>query len=486
LKVYQLYVDGKSVPGSGDPFLSTNPYDEQPWAQIARATPADVDLAVSAAHNAYETTWRKTSGLFRAGLMLKLAAALDDKAEYLAKIETTDNGKVVRESKSQVHFAARNYRFFAGCADKITGETKPLDSYSVLDYTVREPLGAVALITAWNSPLSLLANKLAPALAAGNTVVIKPSEYTSASTLEFAKLTEEAGFPPGVINVVTGWADTGQALVDHRHVTKVSFTGSVATGIKIAQAAASRVIPVTLELGGKSANIIFADANLDRAIPGAVSGIFAAAGQTCVAGSRLLVHRSVYRDVVEAVVQRARVVHLGDPLDPVTEMGPVAHQKQLDGILADISDARSQGAHLLTGGSRHGDRGLFVEPTVFGEVENAMHIAQKEVFGPVLGVIPFSTDEEAVEIANDTQFGLAAGIWTEKLARAHSVAKELRCGTVWVNTFRRTAAQAPSGGWKGSGYGRERGVEALLEYTQIRNVMIDLSDTISDPFMIKT
>lgn len=486
-KRYDLFIGGRWVQGAGEPIESVNPYTGEVWAEVASATFEDVDSAVTAAAAAFDD-WRRMSGFERGRLMFRLADVMERDALRLAEIETTDNGKIIRETENQIRFAARNYRFFAGLADKLSGETKVLDNYHMLDYTTREPLGVTALITAWNSPLSLLANKLPPALAAGNTAVIKPSEYTSASTLELARLIEEVGFPPGVVNVVAGGAETGRALTSHPRVDMISFTGSVDTGRAIAKAAANSIIPITLELGGKSANIIFEDADLERAIPGAVAGIFAAAGQTCVAGSRMLVHRSVYRELLDGVAERARSIKLGDPLDPATEMGPLANKAQLDKVMAEIHRAKQDGAVLVAGGSTWGDAtgGLFVTPTVFAGVRNDMAVARNEIFGPVLGVQTFDDDDEAVRIANDTRFGLAAGIWTKSLTRAHLVAKELRCGMVWVNTYRSTAVQAPFGGVGDSGYGRERGVEALDHYTRIKNTMIDLSEDVRDPFLLKT
>lgn len=484
---YQLFIDNRWVQGSGVTLESTNPYTGKVWAEVRSASPGDVDKAVTAAARAFEG-WRRTSGFERGRLMLRLAELLERDAVRLAEIETADNGKIIRESENQIRFAARNYRFFAGLADKLTGETKVLDSYTMLDYTTREPLGVTALITAWNSPLSLLANKLPPALAVGNTAVVKPSESTPASTLELARLVEEAGFPPGVVNVVVGGAETGRALTSHPGINMISFTGSVETGRAIAHAAAESIIPVALELGGKSANIVFADADPERAISGAVAGIFAAAGQTCVAGSRLLVQRGVAREILDGVVDKAASIRLGDPLDPSTEMGPLANQVQLDKVLGEIRRARQEGAVLVAGGTPPaGARsGLFVTPTVFTDVTNGMAVAQHEIFGPVLGLQSFDDDAEAVQIANDTRFGLAAGIWTRSLTRAHLVAKELRCGMVWVNTYRSTAVQAPFGGVGDSGYARERGVEALDGYTRIKNTMIDLSEDVRDPFLLKT
>ncbi|GAC1324189.1 MAG: aldehyde dehydrogenase [Mycobacteriales bacterium] len=484
---YELFIGGRWVAGSGEVIESVNPYTGQVWAEVASASAADVDAAVTAAAAALED-WRRMSGYERARLMFRLAEVMERDALRLATIETTDNGKIIRETENQIRFAARNYRFFAGLADKLTGETKALDGYHMLDYTTREPLGVTALITAWNSPLSLLANKLPPALAFGNTAVVKPSEYTPASTLELGRLIEEVGFPPGVVNVVVGGAETGRALTSHPRLDMISFTGSVETGRVIARAAADSIIPVALELGGKSANIIFADADLGRATSGAVAGIFAAAGQTCVAGSRLLVQRSVAGEILDGVVERARTIRLGDPLDPETQMGPMANQAQLEKVLAEISGATRDGARLVTGGSTLGadQPGLFVTPTVFADVRNDMSVARNEIFGPVLGVQTFDDDAEAVRIANDSRFGLAAGVWTSNLSRAHLVAKELRAGMVWVNTYRSTAVQAPFGGVGDSGYARERGVEAIAGYTRIKNTMIDLSDDVRDPFLLKT
>ncbi len=483
----ELFIGGRRVAGSGPTFPAINPYLGEPFAELTSATPEDVDAAVTAAADAFDG-WRRTPGVARAELMFKLADALVRESDALARIETQDNGKIIRETRNQLLFAARNYRFFAGAADKLTGETKPLDRETVFDYTTLEPLGVCALITAWNSPLQLLANKLAPALAAGNTVVVKPSEHTSVSTLMFAGIVDEVGFPPGVFNVVCGAAETGEALTTHPRVDKISFTGSVATGSRIAAAAARTITPVTLELGGKSANVIFEDADLEKAMSGAVSGVFAAAGQTCVAGSRLLVHETVYDQVLDGVAERARKIRMGDPLEDATEMGPVAHEEQMRAVLRHIERAKADGADLVVGGEPVDTSGnaCFVPPTIFGGVRNDMALAQEEIFGPVLAVLPFSDDAEAVAIANDTRYGLAAGIWTRSLSRAHLLARELRCGNVWVNTYRSSAAQAPFGGTKQSGYGRERGIEALAYYTRVKNTMIELSDDIRDPFKLGT
>ena len=445
---------------------------------------------MAAARDCFEREWRHTSGLERAQLMNRLADLLERDAERMGTLESTDNGKIVRETRAQMRFVARTFRFFAGYADKIFGKVIPLDRRDLFDYVTMEPLGVIGIITAWNSPIALLGNKLPAALAAGNTVVIKPSEHASVTTLEFAKLVEEAGFPRGLFNVVTGDVRTGQALVQGGGLDKISFTGSGVGGREIAAAAARNLTPVILELGGKSPNIIFEDADVDRATVGALAGIFAATGQTCIAGSRLLVQRPVYRRVLDGLVERAQRIKLGNPLDMATEMGTAANEPQFERILSFIRSAKDNGARLMTGGdaAREGELkdGLFVQPTIFADVSNDMPVAREEIFGPVLSVIPFDTEEEAIAIANDTNFGLASGIWTQSLNRMHRVSAELRAGMVWVNTYRAVAAQTPFGGVKDSGYGRERGEEGMKEFLTTKNVMINFSEEERDPFAVQT
>jgi len=491
VKRYQLYIDGRREDASGGrTFASTNPYTGAVWADIPDAGAADVARAVAAANRAFEAGWHDTPGVLRAGLMQKLAALIEANAERMSIVESTDNGKIVRETRPQMLWVGRQLRYFAGYADKLFGQQLPLDQPNVLDYLSLEPYGVVAVITAWNSPLSLLANKLAPALAAGNCVVVKPSEHASASTLEFASLVEEAGFPPGVFNVVTGGAETGRALVDDPGVALVSFTGSPEVGRHIAAAAGRRLVPVKLELGGKSPNIVFDDADLDKAVVGALAGIFGATGQTCVAGSRLLVQRGVYDQVVDRLATRAGSIRMGDPLDPATEMGAVANEPQFRRILSAIEAAKDAGGRLVAGGKRASGAGLehgyFIEPTIFANVDNRSELAQEEIFGPVLAIIPFDTEAEAIAIANDTRYGLAAGIWSRDVARVMRVSRAIRAGSIWVNTYRALAAQAPFGGFKESGIGRERGEAGLHEYMTTKNVMIDYSDGVRDPFAIRT
>ncbi|WP_246524919.1 aldehyde dehydrogenase [Sphingobium phenoxybenzoativorans] len=488
---YNLYIGGAWVPpASNERFPTLNPFTQQSWATIAQADQTDVAAAVAAAREAFEKRWRGVPGVERARLMHRLADLIDRDADRLGTLESTDNGKVVRETRAQMRFCARVFRFFAGYADKIFGKVIPVDRTDIFDYATMEPLGAIGVITAWNSPIALLANKVPAALAAGNTVVVKPSEHASVTTLEFAKLFEEAGFPKGVFNVVTGDVRTGKALVEGGGLDKISFTGSSHGGREIAAAAGRNLTPVILELGGKSPNIIFDDADLPKAIVGALAGIFAATGQTCIAGSRLLVQRPVYATVVEELARRAENIRLGDPLDLATEMGTAANQPQFDRILSFIESAKQDGARLITGGeaAREGilRDGLFVKPTIFADVDNQMRVAREEIFGPVLSIIPFDTEDEAIAIGNDQSFGLASGIWTQGLNRMHRVSAALRAGMVWVNTYRAVAVQTPFGGVKDSGFGRERGEEGMREFLTTKNVMINLSENDRDPFQVQT
>jgi len=491
LRRYEMLVGGEWMPArSEDTFESVDPFTGRPWALIPRAGPEDVDAAVGAARRAFDDgPWRRAPAKERARLLRRLAELVAERADSIAQVETIDNGKLLREMQGQLRGLPDYFHYWAGAADKIQGETIPGPTRDWLVYTVREPVGVVGAITPWNSPVLLLTWKLAPALAAGCTVVVKPAEQAPASTLEFARLVEEAGFPPGVVNVVTGFgADAGAPLAAHPGVDKIAFTGSTATGASVMRGAAGHTAQVSLELGGKSPNVVFADADLDAAVDGVVAGIFAATGQTCMAGSRLLVQQDVHDEVLERVCARAREVRMGDPMQAETEMGPVAFEGHLAEVRRRISAAEAEGARLVAGGRRPDVDGLrdgfFVEPTVFAGVSGEMSISREEVFGPVLAVTPSRDEAEAVRLANDTEFGLAAGVWTTDVRRAHRVAHAIRAGTVWVNAYRSVGPMAPFGGFKASGMGRENGLDALREYTQVKTVWVELAGASRDPFKL--
>ncbi len=486
----QMLIGGEWVDSrSGRTFESFDPYTGKPWALVPRAAPEDIDAAVAAARAAFrDSSWRDLSATDRGVLLARVGDLLAERAEELAQLETRDNGKLISEMGAQLRYLPQWFRYYAGLADKLEGRVIPIEKPGMFNFTLEEPLGVVAALTPWNSPLMLGTWKLAPALAAGNTFVWKPSEHALVSALEFGKLFAEAGFPPGVVNIVTGFGnEIGAALVGHPDVAKVAFTGGDATGQRVYETAAAGIKPVTMELGGKSANIVFADADLDNALKGVVSGILAATGQTCVAGSRALIHRSIVDEFVERFVELANTARMGNPLDPDTQIGPVATRPQLAKVLDYIEIARNEGAKCVLGGGRAerpecGD-GWFVEPTVFVDVEPGMRIAQEEVFGPVLGVIPFDDDDEAVEIANDTVYGLAAGVWTADIGRCLTMARRLESGTVWINTYRASSYLSPFGGYKRSGFGRENGLAAIREYVQEKSVWIDTSGETPNPFI---
>lgn len=490
MQSYRMLIAGEWVEaGSGATFETENPFTGKPWALIPRAGTADVDRAVAAARAAFAApAWRGLSATARGALLRRFADLLAEDAERLARIETQDNGKLIAEMRGQLRYMPQWYHYFAGLADKIEGRVIPIDKQGVFNFTREEPLGVVTAITPWNSPLMLATWKLAPALAAGNTIVWKPSEFSSASALEFGELFEKAGFPPGVVNIVTGFGnEIGERLVSHPDVAKVAFTGGDRTGQSVYELAARSIKPVTLELGGKSANIVFEDAELDDAVKGVVSGIFAASGQTCIAGSRALVHRSIHDAFVGKLLAFAKTARIGDPAQDDTQVGPITTRPQLAKVLDYIEIAKGEGAELVLGGRRtvaaQCGEGWFVEPTIFTGVKPSMRIAQEEVFGPVLSIIPFDDDEEAIAIANGTIYGLAAGVWTRSINRALTMSQRLEAGTVWVNTYRATSYMSPFGGYKRSGIGRESGLTAIREYLQEKSVWIDISGNVPNPFV---
>lgn len=487
---YQMLIDGTWRDASdGGTMPAINPFDQEVHGIVPVATEADVGEAITAARRAFNSVWRRTTPGERAKLLNKAADLIDADADRLALLETTDNGKVIRETQNQMGYAARIFRYYAAWADKMHGDVVPLDQQDTMELTMRVPFGVVACVTAWNSPVAILTNTLPAALAAGNCVILKPSEHASTTTIEIARICVAAGFPAGVVQVVTGAADVGRWLTSSPRIDKVSFTGSPGVGRMIAKAAGANLKPVTMELGGKSPNIVFDDADFDRALIGALAGIFGATGQTCIAGSRLLVQRGVYDRMVEGLAARAGQIRMGDPRAPETEMGTAANEPQFDKILSFIDAAKTDGAQLVAGGGRAEgpglEKGFFIEPTIFANVSNDMKVAREEIFGPVLSILPFEDEEEAVAIANDTAYGLASGVWSENISRCMRMMRAIDSGVVWVNTYRVAAPQAPFGGMKDSGFGRVRGEAGILEFTQTKTAFIDFSGDRRDPFSMK-
>lgn len=480
VQTYQMLIDGAWVDASdGRTFDSINPTTGQVWSKVPEATGDDVDTAVRAAERAFsEGPWARMTPTERGRCLRRLADILAEKSEDLGRTESIDTGKMLKETRWQAKYIADFFHFYAGCADKISGETLPIDKPDLFVFTSREPLGVVAAVVPWNSQLFLSAVKIGPALAAGNTIVLKASEHASAAMLEFGRLIEEAGIPPGVVNIVTGHGDPcGKALTSHPLVARISFTGGPIAARHVLHNSANNFAEVSLELGGKSPFIVFDDVNIESAVNGSIGGIFGAAGQSCVAGSRLYLQEGIADAFLERMTELAGNILIGDPLAEETQMGPLCTAGQLETIEREVAHARTEGGKVLCGGKRaEGLDGLFYEPTIIACPRQDLRIVDTELFGPVLSVLRFKDEEEVIRLANDTKHGLAAGIFTRDSARSLRMAKAVKAGIVWVNTYRAVSPIAEFGGVKGSGYGRESGFQAMHDYTRPKTVWMNTSD----------
>ncbi|WPD18534.1 aldehyde dehydrogenase [Thermaerobacter composti] len=482
VRTYGHLIDGEQIAAaSGKTFPVENPATLEVVAEAADGDANDVARAVEASQTAFDRYWRRTTGRERAALLTRFAEIIASRVDQLAQHETIITGRPIREMRAQVGRIPDWYAYYAGIAQTAQEVVAPFGP-QYLNYVQRLPLGVVGLITPWNHPLLILTKKLAPALAAGNTVVVKPSEFAPTTAVELAQLALEAGFPPGVLNVVTGYGPSaGHALAAHPGVAKIDLTGGTPTGKAVASVVGGRLGKVTMELGGKAPVLIFADADLDQAVAGALFAAFIAAGQTCVQGARILVEKTVYDQVTDALVSRANAIRLGDPLDPATQMGPLVSQRQLARTEQYVQIGLAEGARLVAGGYRPKepplDRGYYYRPTIFTDVKPHMRIFREEIFGPVTCVVPFADEEEAIRLANDCEYGLGAAVWTQDVKRAHRVAQRLEAGVVWVNDHHRIDPSSPWGGWKASGIGRENGWDAYWDYTQTRSVIVNLDPT---------
>jgi len=475
----KLLIDGQWVEPSKT-FSTTNPATGEVLTQVGEASASDVDRAVSAARKAFEdrsAPWRKLSASERGRLIWKLADLIEKNLEELAELETLDNGKPIFESRYiDMPMVIDVLRYYAGWATKIYGETINTFENS-FTYTLREPVGVVGLIVPWNFPLLIASWKLGPALACGNTIILKPAEQTPLTTLRFGQLAVEAGIPAGVINVLTGGPEVGKAIVRHPGIDKIAFTGSTSVGKEIMRGAADTLKRITLELGGKSPNIVFADSDLDNAVKGAINGIFYGKGECCNAGSRLFVENKVKDEFVEKLIGRAKKMQPADPLDPKTRLGAIVSQEQMQNVLGYIEAGKKEGAQVVAGGNRAmvgGDKGFFIEPTIFTGVKNEMKIAQEEIFGPVLATLGFDEVDEVVDLANNSTYGLAAAVWTRDINKANQVSRRLRAGLVWINTYGLMDASMPFGGYKNSGFGRELGMHAIEHYTELKTIWLNM------------
>ncbi|HUS55620.1 MAG TPA: aldehyde dehydrogenase [Thermohalobaculum sp.] len=488
---YQMFIGGTWVDAEdGRTFESVNPATGDNWAEIPEATAGDVDRAIRTAHRAFtEGPWATMTPTERGRYLRRLADLLAEKSEELGRVETVDTGKMLKETRWQAKYISEFFHYYAGCADKIHGETLPIDKPDLHVFTTREPLGVVAAVVPWNSQLFLVAVKLGPALAAGNTVVLKASEHASAPMLEFGKLIEAAGFPPGVVNIVTGHAEPcGRVLTSHPLVTRISFTGGPGSARHVVRNSAENFAQVSLELGGKSPVLVFDDADIESAVNGSIAGIFGATGQSCVAGSRIYLQDSIADEFLEKMVGLARQIRIGDPLEEATQMGPLATIGQLENIEREVAFAVEEGGKVLHGGKRPAglNHGLFYEPTIIECPSQKLRIVDTELFGPVLSVLRFKDEVEVVALANDTKYGLAAGIFTRDGARSLRVAKAVRAGIVWVNTYRVVSPIAEFGGFKDSGYGRESGMQAVYDYTRPKTVWVNTSSApMANPFIMR-
>ena len=477
IKPGKLFINGRWVDSvSGKAFDTLNPATEKVITSVAEGDSADIDLAVAAAREAFENgPWKKTDARDRGRILLKIAGLIERNKDELALLDTLDNGKPINETtKADIPLVIDCFLYYAGWADKIHGETIPVRG-DFFNYTLREPVGVVGQIIPWNFPLLMAAWKIAPALACGNTIVLKPAEQTPLSALRLGEICQEAGLPDGVLNIVTGYGPTaGAALAEHMDVDKIAFTGGSATGRIIMQAASKNLKRISLELGGKSPNIVFADSDIDSAVDGAMTGIFFNQGEVCCAGSRLFIEKSIHEEFIDKLSNKAANMRVGNPEDTGTQMGAQVSKEQFDKILGYIETGKQEGAKLVTGGERCGERGYFIKPTIFDAVDNNMRIAKEEIFGPVVSAITFEDVDEVVRQGNLSVYGLAAAVWTKDIKKAHRLARDLKAGTIWINTYNAFDAASPFGGFKQSGFGRELGVHALELYTHVKSVWINL------------
>ena len=490
LKKYKMFINGEWVNSDTEKIFETlNPENNKPWAAVPEASASDVDRAVKAAQNAFEGEWPKLLPKERARYLRMIGDKLRENAEHLGKIETIDTGKLYRETYKQANYIAEYYDYYAGLADKVEGSVLPIDKPNIQAITTRIPIGVIAAIVPWNSQMFLTATKLAPALAMGNTVVIKCSELAPATMFEFAKLIEETGIPKGVVNVISGFGEPcGKALTSHNLVEKIAFTGGPETARHIIRNSAENLSEVSLELGGKSPVAVFNDANQENAINGITAGIFGASGQSCIAGSRLYLQEEIYDEFLDKLSKRAEKIKIGAPMDPETEMGPISNYKQLEVIEKNIKLTLEQGGRLKCGGQRHSfsNEGYYFPATIIECDNHNLPVAENELFGPVLSVMKFKTEDEVVSKMNDNQYGLSSGVYTSDLARGMRVSKAIRAGITFVNTYRLISPTAPFGGIKDSGYGKEAGLESIKDYTRVKTTWFYTSDEPTlDPFSIR-